>query len=761
MNNKSFKSYSSKKDVKENIVNPSYYDPNTSKRKIEASKFTNINDKPKNVIKAPKVEHFSTSKNKINSPHLDSKPESLNRIESPTMAIISPIKNETQLPQTQESIDVVKKSSTYSSQKSWKFMNYDQNGKTFSREQKLKVAEKYFNSKILPKLKLDTKIKEKLKSGKGIGVRDLNTHGFSMFYHSLTNYGIKVKWNEFKAFVGYKISIDQDKYRFLNFNKDGNRLTKQEKMSIAKKHFKNTILHDLAKIPEIKEKLSMGKPPTYADLHRYGHSGFIGPLSQKKPKIRYNELLRSFDFRPNVIRGKYKFLNYDKNGNLLSSREKLNIAVKQLKGHIIPTLLEKGKYKESQPITRKLLDQHGFQHFTHAFANEGPKINFNALLTKAGYEINIDHKKWVFLKYNKNGKILSVKEKLEKAVDYFQNKIYPGLVQKGVVIKGEAPTTLDLIKNEFTDYLNAIIQKKPKISFNQVIKKAGFEPKSSQDHDKWKIFYDENMKPFSRDGILKVAAKYFKESVIPDLIKKKAIVKGQNPSVHILKKYGHYDFFKAIGRRGLNYNEILVEVGYDPNFANKMSEIGVNFHWNAERIFLEHTRNLKCNSFYEVKGNADNSIIVNENFKQLSLLSNTFTQKHPEIKIINFDYYLSAAKEKVLEHGVRGYQGEDKALILVPINAKKPQKIEYDLPFSSNILVLNPKTFINFMGYKSKIREEFIEIIELARKAPFTQICEQLLRQKALKSVKSIKLVKNDLNYSTNEYRIYIKEKKD
>ncbi|MFX1460842.1 MAG: hypothetical protein ACFFBT_15390, partial [Promethearchaeota archaeon] len=720
-----------------------------TKNKIEPLKNKPAH-KPINKIEQPTLEPHYISKNKITPPKLQPNYTPKNKI-SPTKPID---KKEIEKLTTQPTSEP----NTHSKPNDWISISFNQKGNPLPREQKLNVALEYYNNKILTKLKADPKIQEKLAAGKGIGTRDLNAHGFSMFYHTLTEYGTKIKWNEFKEFAGYKININQDKYRFLNYDQSGNRLTKQEKMEIAEKHFIKVILPDLEKVPEVKDRLNKGKPPTDKDLRCYGHPGFVGPLSQKNPKIKYNELLRTLGFRPNVARGEYKFLNYDKNNGPVPSKEKLILAVKHFKEKIIPTLISKGKFKEGEQITRNIIEKNGFQHFTHALINKGAKIRFNQLLAKAGYEINIDHEKWAFLKYGQDGEVLSLKEKMKKTVDYFNNTIYPDLVQKGVIEKGEPPAKMDLINNDYQDFISAINGKQPTISFNELIREAGFEPKFPQDHKKWKIFYDKNMKPLSYNKIIEVAANYFKEVVLTDLINKKAILKEQNPSTKILKKFGHHDFFKAISKRGLQYNELLVEVGYEPNFANKMSEIGINFHWNAEKIFLEHTRKKSCNSFYEVKGNSDNSIIIDENFRKLSPLAEKFVQNHPKIKIVNIDYYLSAAEGKVLEHGYRGYQGENKALILVPINAKKPQKVKYDLPHISNVFILDPKTFADFIGYNGKIRNEFITNVELARKAPFRQVSEQIIRKKAFLSIKAIKSGENNLNYSTEQFRIYQKK---
>ena len=101
-----------------------------------------------------------------------------------------------------------------------------------------------------------------------------------------------------------------------------------------------------------------------------------------------------------------------------------------------------------------------------------------------------------------------------------------------------------------------------------------------------------------------------------------------------MKKFGHYDFYKAIYRRDLSYFKIIEESGLNPNFRDRLSTIGNNFHWIAEKIFLIHTKNKGCTAFYEVRKNSDNSILVNVNFQKLSALADIFSALKPDVKII-------------------------------------------------------------------------------------------------------------------------------
>ena len=113
--------------------------------------------------------------------------------------------------------------------KSYEYISINEQGRQRPRNEKLAICVNYYNNVIRPKLEQIPSIKKKIEQGKSIGTRDLGAHGYRMFYHHLTNTGIKIKWNELKEAAGDSININQDKYRHLIWDKNGKKLNKKQK----------------------------------------------------------------------------------------------------------------------------------------------------------------------------------------------------------------------------------------------------------------------------------------------------------------------------------------------------------------------------------------------------------------------------------------------------------------------------------------------------------------------------------------------------
>ena len=416
-------------------------------------------------------------------------------------------------------------------------------------------------------------------------------------------------------------------------------------------------------------------------------------------------------------------------------------------------MIEKNIIKPGTTPGIRELNKGGFSGFFPALAFREQKVNYNDLVQAVGMEPNIYQGRWNFIKYDYNGEVLTKEEKLEQATDYFSKNIYPNLVQKGIIKDGEPPTGIELIENNHLDFMNALRGKEPIVSFNHLIEFSGFEPKSPQDHNKWKMFHDQQNNPLPRPDQLRIATDYFKNEIIPDLLSKKVIDKNQTPDIHTLKEFGHYDFFKATNKRGILYDEIVINAGFIPNEANTLSAVGKDFHWIGEKIFLEHTRcQNNCKSFYEVGGNADNSIIIDDNFKKLSERAKNFVEANPNFKVINFDYFLSKSEGTISSHSSRGYQTVEKPLFLIPLNANEQQTSTEEVPYSDNVYVLNPENFANFMGYKDKLYNEFTENVRLARTAVYDEEAREILTEKKIEAVEIIKNNHNKLNHSTKDF---------
>lgn len=214
----------------------------------------------------------------------------------------------------------------------------------------------------------------------------------------------------------------------------------------------------------------------------------------------------------------------------------------------------------------------------------------------------------------------------------------------------------------------------------------------------------------------------------------------------------HQDFLDALRAKEpkVSFNYFIEYAGFVPKSHQTLSAIGQDFHWNAEKIFMVHTRDHDCKSFYEVNENGDNTILVDDNFKELSTNAHFFSHIRPDIKIINVDYYLGASREHAERHSNRGYQKEDKALFLVSVKASDPQSVDYNTPHHKNIFILDTENFAQFIGYQGDIKNEFTEAVDLAKKAIYDENAREILREKA---IESIDFIKNHLDNSTKEFK--------
>ncbi len=643
-------------------------------------------------------------------------------------------------------------SKTYLDEKnSYTFISYDEKGEPLSREEKILKAITFYNEQILPELLEIPSIKQKVEEGKKIVTRDLTLNGYSGFLHALTKTGNKMSWNEFREEIGLELSIDHNKYRFLNYDDNGNPLTRNEKMKIAVNYFVSEILPEIIKDPVIKEKINQGKAPTVIDIQE-SHQGFNDPLTKRGHRISHNELMRELGFITNVDHDKYRAINYKKNGEFLTRKEKLTKAREFFLKKIIPALIRKKIIAPGETPSEEDISKGGFSGFYPNLSFKGEQITYNEFLTEINMELNLEQGKWNFMKYDLKGNLLSLEMKVEKCAEYLIKEIYPDLLKKKILNDGETPTTFDFIDGGHYDFLTAFQQKEPQGRIQDLLITAGFELKSPQDHDKWKFFYDDKGNSFGIKKQYELAVKYFKKEIVENFQKKGLLSKERAPDLEMLKKYGHYDFYKAIYRRNLSYFKIIEESGLNPNFRDRLAAIGNNFHWIAEKIFLINAKNNDCTAFYEVKKNSDNSILVNLNFQNLSALADIFSALKPDVKIINFDYYLSDNYSSALNHATRGYQGKKRALILVPVHAKKSRAFMADDIDDYNVTIMDPLRFTQFIGYDDELKDEFIESVQLAKSAIYNDKAFNELHKRAIASRVYIKDPTKKVNISTRQF---------
>ena len=83
--------------------------------------------------------------------------------------------------------------------------------------------------------------------------------------------------------------------------------------------------------------------------------------------------------------------------------------------------------------------------------------------------------------------------------------------------------------------------------------------------------------------------------------------------------------------------------------------------------------------------------------------------------MINIDYYIGDSYVNARNHCLRGYQDKNKLLILLPIHANGKRVPPINIPHSHNVLILEPKEFAEFLGYKDKIKSDFLKVVKLTK----------------------------------------------
>ncbi|TKJ24439.1 MAG: hypothetical protein CEE42_10800 [Promethearchaeota archaeon Loki_b31] len=291
--------------------------------------------------------------------------------------------------------------------------------------------------------------------------------------------------------------------------------------------------------------------------------------------------------------------------------------------------------------------------------------------------------------------------------------------------------------------------------------------------------FNENGEPLTHKEKVGKLAESLKECINSKEFKEKHDFKeGIAPPYNLIKK----EIYNAMQYNDIRYSEITRKAGLALHELSISHEVGDNIHWLNKRIFMQHTREIGCSSFYEPFTNikterssfndfyekyglkhCDNTIHINEKFKELSfetkqLYENQLLRnENDRIKIINIDYYLGNSETYTIDHCLRGYQGRNKMLMLMPTHANSPRPIPENIPFRKNVKILDPVSFANFFGYKGKIREDFFDCISLAKSA--THI-PKLKDRLDLIADKNKEILRNNYNYGHKKLEEYIKNPK-
>ncbi|NVM04283.1 MAG: hypothetical protein HWN67_18290 [Candidatus Helarchaeota archaeon] len=478
-------------------------------------------------------------------------------------------------------------------------------------------------------------------------------------------------------------------------------------LETAVKDFKNRIIPDIRR--KLKEKdLKKDGVPRKEEIKKYGYGKWMWALERKG--INYNDVVKTAGYKPNYEFGKWENLTLKK-------------AVNYFQKEVLPDIIEKLKENginlgEYNVPKRNEIRKYGHCDWLSAIERNG--IKYTDVVKTAGYKPNYEFGKWEDLTLN-------------KATTYFQKEILPDvsgkLKNKGRILgKNDVPSMDEVRKNGYSDWLSAI--KNKGIKYNDIIEKAGYKP--NYERGKWE------------DLTLDKAVKYFKDEIFPnvsEILKEKGRILGikEVPPKRVVKENGYSDWISAIERKNISYNKIIEKAGLKPNELDVKTEIGNNVHITLERIFLDHTKNLGCDSYREIYptirdnlNHSDNCVIRNELFeKSIESKSDLITIPR-NIKIINFDYTMGFDNETIYGKCEKGYQGKEKMLIIIPLTTNENNIITpLHIQYRNHVKILNPYEFANFMGYEGKNLNDFMNTVRLAREAIYNPLANEELRRLA------------------------------
>ncbi len=129
-----------------------------------------------------------------------------------------------------------------------------------------------------------------------------------------------------------------------------------------------------------------------------------------------------------------------------------------------------------------------------------------------------------------------------------------------------------------------------------------------------------------------------------------------------------------------------------------------------------------------------------------------------DIKMIIVDYYLGNSKKVAKIHCLRGYQGKEKMLILMPTHAIKQQSPPTGIPYRKNVKILDPLSFSNLMGYKGEIKEKFMKTLKLAKEATWKNNGSKETLERLANECKRI--IKEKYDYGYKDLEEFVKNQK-
>jgi len=269
-------------------------------KKIEGSS-QKPNDKPRNKIEPRKIDPKKKPKNKIEPRKIDPKKEPKNKIQHPKISPQTQPKNKIEHP------------------------TFNRNREPINRIQHKRFTPEKSKNKIEP-YRPQTSVENKNKTTNTVN-------------SIKTKPETQPKGNQLKS-----------KWAFVNYDKNGRALSKEDKIEVLTNYFITNVKPVLLQNPLAREKMEKHNALSVNDLTGNGFRGLVRAMGQEN-KIMWSEFKKSLG-----ITGKYKsqsqidfnFLNYDKHGKLLSREHKFNVSVTYLKENLLP------KYKKIPAIQEKL-----------------------------------------------------------------------------------------------------------------------------------------------------------------------------------------------------------------------------------------------------------------------------------------------------------------------------------------------------------------------------------------------------------------------
>ncbi len=472
-------------------------------------------------------------------------------------------------------------------------------------------------------------------------------------------------------------------------------------------------------------------------------SDFISAI--KNRGFDFNEILIEANLSLNLETFKWEKFMWDESGIPRTKEQALQNA-----GDFLVSLIEDNDYDFGYlgaPNIEFLQSKHA--DFIGAVSNHN--LLYNEILRIKGLKLNRENERWSFLDIDDFENKLNLNKVLERVSNYFNMYIFtPAFKETYNINLNEAPK-IELVKNwikgtEHGGFLRAISLRN--IKYNDILRFLNLQVNYDPNLWNWLDWSPDGFPQTYQHALAKAGA-YLKNEVLTDEFKKEYnLDQNEAPAFYILKDHViHSSFSFALNNKKISFKDVLWTLGYIPQDNELLKDIGKNFHWIGEKIFIQFTRSKGCLSYYEIRVNiktkdpllyklfgknkSDNSIIVNNYLHSLSV----HTRNIPShIKIIHVDYFLGSSKRKIKGKCRKGYQGKDRTLILVPLHAKSEMSVPNLIPFKKNVLILSPEKLVEFFGFDTFTKDLFLKYVNIAKEAIFREQSYQLLLNKKLTS---------------------------